>query len=275
MLNCNYFASMAYFLPYLPTLLHWHTLYIDLPIVLLTVRLFMCNSVLLFLSHCFACYSNDYFMSVMNRKQGLIPDTFKVKKRRVRNEKQFGAVNNGEEGPLDLKADLHDLITFSRKLFNDALPQVVLKHQLYTMVGPKWVLMFQLGFDAEVFGLVFAGDFKAKVLGRWTLGTLEKFLEKVLTFYNNLSFNKHKMLKEFLFTGSENTTGEVVGSDWDAGSSLSPTVRFTKYLIQGRKAVLGMVKKSKYNLYHIHDIIGAELVECIPTTSGTLLRCVD
>ena len=74
-------------------------------------------------------------MSVMNRKQGLIPDTFKVKKLRVGNEKQFGAVNNGEEGPLDLQ----DLITlFSRKLFNDALPQIVLKHQLYTMVGPKW-----------------------------------------------------------------------------------------------------------------------------------------
>jgi serine/threonine-protein kinase 19 len=76
-------------------------------------------------------------------------------------------------------------------------------------------------------------------------------------------------------------------------AALSPTVRFTKYLLQGRKVVLGMVKTSKYNLvlrleerqtnsqiqfqikYHIHDIIGAELVECIPTTSGTLLRCVD
>uniref|UniRef100_A0A8C8MHR7 Uncharacterized protein n=1 Tax=Oncorhynchus tshawytscha TaxID=74940 RepID=A0A8C8MHR7_ONCTS len=162
----------------------------------------------------------------MNRKQGLIPDMFKVKKLRVGNEKQFGAVNNGEEGPLDLQ----DLITlFSRKLFNDALPQIVLKHQLYTMVGPKWtcvtVLMFQLGFDAEVFGLVFTADNKAKVLareeGRWTLGTVEKILEKVLPFCNNLSFNKYKMLKEFLFTCLENATGEVMGSDRDACSSSS------------------------------------------------------
>lgn len=27
--------------------------------------------------------------------------------------------------------------------------------------------------------------------------------------------------------------------------------------------------------YHIHDLVGAELVESIPTTTGTLLRYVD
>jgi hypothetical protein len=37
---------MAYLLPYLTTLLHLHTRYIDFSIVLLTVRLFMCNYVL-------------------------------------------------------------------------------------------------------------------------------------------------------------------------------------------------------------------------------------
>jgi hypothetical protein len=52
--NCNYLASMVYLLPYLPNLLHLHTLYVDFSIVLLTVHLFICNSVLLFMSHCFA-----------------------------------------------------------------------------------------------------------------------------------------------------------------------------------------------------------------------------
>lgn len=69
--------------------------------------------------------------------------------------------------------------------------------------------MFQLGFDAEAFGLVFAADYKAKVLageeGRGTRGTVDKFLEKVLPSCNDLSFNKDKMLKEFLFTDSEIT----------------------------------------------------------------------
>ena len=69
--------------------------------------------------------------------------------------------------------------------------------------------MFQLGFDADAFGLVFTTDYKAKVLtgerGRVTQGTVEKFLEKVLPACSDLSFNKDKMLKEFLFTDSEIT----------------------------------------------------------------------
>ncbi|KAL0993153.1 hypothetical protein UPYG_G00103940 [Umbra pygmaea] len=259
------------------------------------------------------------FISVMNRKRALISDTFKLTKRRAGNETQFGAVNNGEEGLLDVKTTLQDIMTlFPRKLFNDSLPQIVLKHQLYSihkdrtqvdrqlsdLIDQGEVLMFQLGFDAEAFGLVFAEDYKAKVLageeGRVTKGTVEKFLEKVLPSCNDLSFNKDKMLNEFLFKDSEIT--QLVKSGVltvrDAGSwwlSIPNSGKFTKYLIQGRKAVLGLIKKSKYNevlkaqleerrtnsqvkfqiKYHIHDIIGAELVECIPTTSGILLRCVD
>ncbi|KAL4675381.1 hypothetical protein H8959_009526 [Pygathrix nigripes] len=60
----------------------------------------------------------------------------------------------------------------------------------------------------------------------------------------------------------------------------------------GRQGVLGMVRKAKYRelllsellgwrapavvrlglTYHVHDLIGAQLVDCISTTSGTLLR---
>ncbi|XP_071372312.1 serine/threonine-protein kinase 19 isoform X3 [Centroberyx affinis] len=242
----------------------------------------------------------------MNRKRGLISDTFKVKKRRI-------------EGPTDIKSTLQYLMTlFPRKLFNDTLPQIVLKHQLYSIHNDKTMvdrqlselreqgelLMFQLGFDSEAFGLVFTSDYKAKVLageeGRVTQETVEKFLEKVLSSCTDLSFSKDKMLKEFLFTDSEIT--QLVKSGVltvrDAGSwwfSIPNSGRYTKYFIQGRKAVLGMVKKSKYSevlkaeleerrtnsqvkfqmKYHIHDIVGAELVESIPTTSGTLLRFVD
>lgn len=69
--------------------------------------------------------------------------------------------------------------------------------------------MFQLGFDAEAFGLVFASDYKAKVLagedGRETRATVEKFLENVLPSCTDLSFTKDKMIKELLFTDSEIT----------------------------------------------------------------------
>ncbi|KAM9391400.1 inactive serine/threonine-protein kinase 19-like isoform 4-T4 [Pholidichthys leucotaenia] len=178
----------------------------------------------------------------MNRKRALISDTFKVKKRKDGAE-QFGAPTDDD-------------------------------------------------------------DYKAKVLaaeeGKGTQPTVKKFLEKVVSSSTDLSFTKDKMLQQFLFTDSEIT--QLVKSGVltvrDAGSwwlSIPNSGKFTKYLIKGRKAVLSMVKKSKYGevlqadieerrttsqvkfhmKYHIHDIIGAELVERIPTTSGTLLRFVD
>ncbi|CAL8313391.1 unnamed protein product [Arctogadus glacialis] len=253
----------------------------------------------------------------MNRKRALISDTFKVKKRRVFTEK-FGATNNND-GPMDIKSTLLDLMTlFPRKIFNDTLPQIVLKHQLYSIHDDKTIvdrqlselrekgelLMFQLGFDSDAFGLVFTSDYKAKVLasqeGQDTKETVERFLESVLPACTDLSFNKDQMLKEFLFTDSAIT--QLVKSGVltvrDAGSwwlAIPNSGKFTKYLIQGRKAVLTMIKKSKYSevlkeqleerrtnaqvkfqmKYHIHDIVGAELVQRIPTTSGTLLRFVD
>lgn len=249
----------------------------------------------------------------MNRKRALIADTFCLTKRRR------CAADSVTGESQDIRSSLQYLVTlFSRKLFNDSLPPVVLKHQLYSLHNDKTsvdkqvnelretgeLLMFQLGFDSEAFALVFAEDYRAKVLqgeaGRGTLGTVEKFLAKLIPSCSDLSFNKEKMLKEFLFTDSEIT--QLVKSGVltvrDAGSwwlSIPNSGKFIKYFIKGRKAVLGMVKKSKYGeilqtelegrrttsqvkfqmKYHIHDIIGAELVECIQTTSGTLLRYVD
>ncbi|XP_029944559.1 serine/threonine-protein kinase 19 [Salarias fasciatus] len=254
----------------------------------------------------------------MNRKRALVSDTFMVKKRKNGTE-TFGALEGEGSGSPDVKSSLEYLMTlFPRKLFNDALPQIVLKHQLYSIHNDKTLvdkevnklreegalLMFQLGFDTEAFGLIFTSDYKTKVLagqeGKATQATVERFLEKVVSFCTDLSFTKDKMLREFLFTDSEIT--QLVKSGVltvrDAGSwwlSIPNSGKFTKYFIKGRKAVLGMVKKSKYSevlkaeieerktnsqvkfhmKYHIHDIVGAELVESIPTTSGTLLRFVD
>ncbi|XP_065106038.2 serine/threonine-protein kinase 19 [Paramisgurnus dabryanus] len=253
----------------------------------------------------------------MNRKRALIANTFCLKKKRRCESDE----HNGETHDVtaDIRSSLQYLVTlFSRKLFNDSLPPVVLKHQLYSLHNDKTLvdklvnelrengelLMFQLGFDSEAFGLVFAEDYRAKVLqgeeGRDTLTTVEKFLNKVIPACSDLSFSKDKMLKEFLFSDSEIT--QLVKSGVltvrDAGSwwlSIPNSGKFIKYFIKGRKTVLGMVKKSKYGeilkdelegrrttsqvkfqmKYHVHDIVGAELVECIQTTSGTLLRYVD
>lgn len=45
------------------------------------------------------------------------------------------------KGPADIRSSLMYLMTlFPRKLFNDTLPQIVIKHQLYSMHSCKtWV----------------------------------------------------------------------------------------------------------------------------------------
>lgn len=85
--------------------------------------------------------------------------------------------------------------------------------------------MFQLGFDTEAFGLVFAADYKAKVLageeGRPTQAVVERFLEKVPSCCTDLSFSKDKMLRELLFTDSEITYGK----QFDSSHSLCATLQ--------------------------------------------------
>ncbi|XP_031518594.1 serine/threonine-protein kinase 19 isoform X2 [Papio anubis] len=96
-------------------------------------------------------------------------------------------------------------------------------------------------------------------------------------------------------TGPEHLVNAGVLTVRDAGSwwlAVPGAGRFIKYFVKGRQAVLGMVRKSKYRelllsellgrrapavvrlglTYHVHDLIGAQLVDCISTTSGTLLR---
>ncbi|KAF3846390.1 hypothetical protein F7725_003468, partial [Dissostichus mawsoni] len=197
--------------------------------------------------------------------------------KRFRNETQkFGAVSKGD-GPTDIRSTLETLMTlFPRKLFNDSLPQI--HHNDKTLVDKELnklreqgeLLMFQLGFDADAFGLVFASDYKAKVLagedGRATRATVETFLEKLPSPCTELSFSKDKMLKEFRFTDSEIT--QLVKSGVltvrDAGSwwlSIPNSGKFTKYFIQELEERRTTSHVKFQMKYHIHDIVGAELVE--------------
>ncbi|XP_048465320.1 serine/threonine-protein kinase 19 isoform X1 [Rhincodon typus] len=261
-------------------------------------------------------------MAVMNRKRNLIPDVFRqVKKQKFGLTEEFKLLDkNGakefEGMPNDTKSALIFLASlFPRKLFDDSLPPIVLKHQLYSIVKDKTtvdrqlnelkdlghVRIFQFGFDTDVFGIVFTEDYRSKVLAatamKETASTVQRFLDTVLNSCTDIGFNKDKMLKEFSFHDQEITqlvnagllTVRDVGSWWLA---IPGAGRFVKYFVNGRKAVLRMIRKSKYNevlqsdlearkvtstvklgiQYHVHDIVGAELVKCIPTTTGTLLR---
>ncbi|GCB64295.1 hypothetical protein scyTo_0014750 [Scyliorhinus torazame] len=263
--------------------------------------------------------------SVMNRKRNLIPDVFRhVKKHKSGLAEGFKLVDKTKDDnfdgvPNDTESALISLASlFPRKLFDDSLPPIVLKHQLYSIVKDKTtvdrqlnelkdrgdVRIFQFGFDMDVFGVVFTEDYKSKVLAatatKGTAATVQKFLETVLNSCTDIGFNEDKMLKEFSFCDQEITqlvnAGLLTVRDFGCWWLAIPGAgRFVKYFVKGRKAVLGMIRKSKYNevlqsdletrkvtstvklgiQYHVHDIIGAELVKCIPTTTGTLLRLND
>uniref|UniRef100_A0A0D9R9I1 Serine/threonine kinase 19 n=1 Tax=Chlorocebus sabaeus TaxID=60711 RepID=A0A0D9R9I1_CHLSB len=254
----------------------------------------------------------------MSRKRHqLVPETFGVKRRR-----KPGLVESdpllGEPGSA--RAAVSELMQlFPRGLFEDALPPIVLRSQVYSLVPDRTVAdrqlkelqeqgeirIVQLGFDLDAHGIIFTEDYRTRVCdyvlkacdGRPYAGAVQKFLASVLPACGDLSFQQDQMTQTFGFRDSEIThlVNAGVLTVRDAGSwwlAVPGAGRFIKYFVKGRQAVLGMVRKSKYRelllsellgrrapavvrlglTYHVHDLIGAQLVDCISTTSGTLLR---
>ncbi|XP_020829973.1 winged helix repair factor 1 [Phascolarctos cinereus] len=250
----------------------------------------------------------------MSRKRPrLVPETFGAKRRR-------GPGWSGEEPPgvesgsvLRALRELGEL--FPRRLFQDALPPVALKSQVYSLVPDRTaadrqlrelreqgkIRVIQLGFDSDAQGIVFTEDFRTKALescrGQPFEGTVQRFLAVVLPACGDLSFQQDQMIQTFGFRDCEITQLVNAGvlTVRDAGSwwlSVPGAGRFVKYFVKGRQAVLGMVRKSKYRElslsellgrraplsvrlglpYHVHDLIGGQLLDIVPTTSGTLLR---
>ncbi|KAH0630500.1 hypothetical protein JD844_013566 [Phrynosoma platyrhinos] len=237
----------------------------------------------------------------MKRKHQLISDTFKAKKRKL----AFGSESVDQEGPEAVESALEYLASlFPRKLFEDSLPPLILRHQIYSLVKDRTTVdrhlsqlkdegrirMFQHGFDADTFVVTFTDIYKSKVLefasGKEFARTVKKFLDSVLTSCPDISYDKKRMLNEFGFRDTEITQLVNAGvlTVRDAGSwwlAVPGAGRFIKYFIKGRKAVLGMIQKAKYKEvllsdlqnrrapsavklgipYHIHDIIGAQLVD--------------
>uniref|UniRef100_A0A8D0HAI5 Serine/threonine kinase 19 n=1 Tax=Sphenodon punctatus TaxID=8508 RepID=A0A8D0HAI5_SPHPU len=255
--------------------------------------------------------------SPMEPRRRLISDTFKAKRRRL----QLGPEPEtpAPDGREAVESALRFVVTlFPRKLFEDSLPPLVLKHQIYSLVKDRTAVdrhlsqlkeeglirMFQQGFDTDALGVAFTEDYRAKVLEaaseRDYARTVRRFLDTVLSACPDLSFDKGRMMGDFGFRDTEITQLVNAGvlTVRDAGSwwlSVPGAGRYIKHFIKGRKAVLGMIQKAKYKEvllsdlqsrrapsavklglpYHIHDLIGAQLVDCIPTTSGTLLRLAD
>nr|XP_010959772.1 PREDICTED: serine/threonine-protein kinase 19 isoform X2 [Camelus bactrianus] len=250
----------------------------------------------------------------MSRKRHrLVPEPFGLKRRRERGDVEVDSLR-GESGSA--RAAVAELVRlFPRVLFEDALPPIVLRSQVYSLVPDRTVAdlqlkalqeqgeirIIQLGFDLDAQGIIFTEDYRTRVLkacdGRPYAGAVQKFLASVLPACSDLSFQQDQMTQTFGFRDPEITQLVNAGvlTVRDAGSwwlAVPGAGRFIKYFVKGRQAVLGMVRKAKYRelllsellgrrvpaavrlglAYHVHDLIGAQLVDCVSTTSGTLLR---
>ncbi|XP_072585011.1 inactive serine/threonine-protein kinase 19 isoform X1 [Vulpes vulpes] len=250
----------------------------------------------------------------MSRKrQGLVPDPFGLKRRRERGQAEADPLR-GESGSA--RAAVAELVQlFPRGLFEDALPPIALRSQVYSLLPDRTaadrqlkelqeqgeIRIVQLGFDLDAHGIIFTEDYRTRVLracdGRPYAGAVQKFLALVLPACGDLSFQQDQMTETFGFRDPEIThlVNAGVLTVRDAGSwwlAVPGAGRFIKYFVKGRQAVLSMVRKAKYRelllsellgrrapasvrlglTYHVHDLIGAQLVDCVSTTSGTLLR---
>ncbi|KAM4835077.1 inactive serine/threonine-protein kinase 19 [Thomomys bottae] len=253
----------------------------------------------------------------MNRKRRrLLPETFGPKRQRERGPVRVDPLRGEAGSARGAVAELAQL--FPRGLFEDALPPMVLRSQVYSLVPDRTkadrqlkelqecgeIRIIQLGFDLDAHGIVYTEDYRTRVLkacdGRPYAGAVQKFLTSVLPVCGDLSFQQDQMTQTFGFRDPEITQLVNAGvlTVRDAGSwwlAVPGAGRFIKYFVKGRQAVLGMVRKAKYRelllsellgrrapsavrlglAYHAHDLIGAQLVDCVSTTSGTLLRLPD
>ncbi|XP_055261983.1 serine/threonine-protein kinase 19 isoform X6 [Moschus berezovskii] len=218
----------------------------------------------------------------MSRKRHrLVPETFGLKRRRELGDVVADPLRGESGSAREAVAEIVRL--FPRVLFEDALPPIALRSQVYSLVPDRTAADRQL--------VLKACD------GRPYAAAVQKFLASVLPACGDLSFQQDQMTQTFGFRDPEITQLVKAGvlTVRDAGSwwlAVPGAGRFIKYFVKGRQAVLSMVRKAKYRelllsellgrrapasvrlglAYHVHDLIGAQLVDCVSTTSGTLLR---
>lgn len=182
-------------------------------------------------------------------------------------------------------------VILQHQLYAIVTNRTVVDQQLMELRNSGKIKLFKLGTDASEFCVLFTEDYKShvrKFIQNMSLNqaVIERFLTMVVDQCQDISLSKHKLMTELKFKDDEITqlvkacvlTVRDVGSWWMAfpGAGI-----FMKSFIRGRKAVLMMIRKCKYKEiireelksrklpriarlgmeYHIHDLIGADLVE--------------
>lgn len=194
--------------------------------------------------------------------------------------------------PIVMKHQLYSLYS-DRELVNK---------QINEMCESGEVKVFRLGTDEDDYIIVFTEDYRSHAQCAMTEINIpkevtEKFVHSVIRKCNGLSIARDTLVKDCKVKEEEicHLVKACVLTEKDRNSwwfSLPNSTLFIKSLARGRKTVITMVKKCKYReifrkdleqkkwpklaklglLYHIHDVIGANLVDCVQTASGLLMR---
>lgn len=179
--------------------------------------------------------------------------------------------------------------------------KTLVDRQLNNLWEENEVRLFKLTSGSDEFGVVLTEDYvshvKSRVSDPKVLLTIDKFVSSLLPNHSDVSISKKDVSNRFRLSEEEIThlvcTGVLTTRDVDSWwLSIPGAGVFMKNFSNGRKALIRMIRQRKYReilerdllsrkfdghsklgiAYHIYDIIGAEIVKSVETTSGRLLR---
>lgn len=244
----------------------------------------------------------------MNRKRSILSNIYEQKRRKCH---AVGYADDSDL-PTDTKSVLTLLRSqFPVEKFKSELPPIVMKHQIYAFVSNRTEVDKQLnemrsrgeirlfkmaGQDEQA--VVFLDDYKKYVAKKSkNNSTVEHFITQVVSSCPDISYSRDVLLKQYLL--KEENISELVQNGIlttrDIGCywlSIPQVGDFVRTFLLGRKTVLQCIRRTKYkeilqhdleqrkfqktmqlgNLYHIYDLIGADLVSCVNTSTGKMLR---
>ncbi|XP_072777206.1 inactive serine/threonine-protein kinase 19 isoform X4 [Taeniopygia guttata] len=161
---------------------------------------------------------------------------------------------------------------FPRRLFGDALPPLLLRHQLYSLVPDRTAVDRHLALAA--------------VAGSPREPLVRRFLEVAVMARPELSYGERQLVAVGLLTVRD------VGSWWVAVPGVG---RFVRALLRGRRALLSLFRRARLRQlpqgalgggktppgaalgvpFLLHDLLGEGRLQSIPTPAGPLLRLAE
>lgn len=203
-------------------------------------------------------------------------------------------------------------IVFKHQLYTLLPNRTDVDKELNSIQTNGKIKIFQLGHDTEQIIIIMTSDFVSHVKkyhgipdeGDVKLTTeqqvVSRFLSQIVPNVTELSIDEKTLIKEKGFKDNEVTSLMNAGllAVRDCGNwwfSIPGAGHFMKMFNKGRQATLKMIRTTKYKellvselrqrkspssvklglLYHIHDLAGSDMVKCVSSSSGTILRLVD